>query len=441
MLAQEASVVNGFAPKNNRSSIHPATAFAIKRLREGCSINGDLVEVPPADQPLVSYMESLKTEEREIAFNAYRYLHSDPDSVTRAVFVADGIEPDAEPVEPDVVNIATFADIKSETGDYKWVWNGWIPESCLCAIAAHEGTGKTRLSLDLARRVWFAETWPDGQPPSLPPRSKTLWVISDQNHPETMLAAEELGVPLESMLVNSTPENVYSGTDLDDGSTITLLRKRILHHRPALVFIDTLNGSTEKDLCAANSTNQFFKPLKKMAQDAGVTFIINAHLTRFDKLYGKRTGENVRSVIMLTQPDESAPNRRRLETSKTFGKRPPALGITFGDGRLDYDFDPPRKPDDEFNRGRSSTGKRGPEPVKLMKAKDWLLGRLQAGPEWMHDTFKAAESMIDAGEFSKSLVYDAAKALNVEQFQDEHGKKYWRLPVTEADDQPNKDDF
>lgn len=436
MLPQDAHQVNGFAARNTQSSIHPATAFALKTLLEGCAINGEIDAVPAIDKPFIMKMSALKTDDRKMVYDTLKYMYADPDALAKAVFSADGIEPDAEPVEPDVVNIATFAHIKNESGDYKWIWSGWIPDSCLCAIAAHEGIGKTRLSLDLARRIWVGENWPDGQAPSLPPRSKTLWVVSDQNHGETMLAAEELGVPLESMLVNATPENIYSGTDLDDGSTITLLRKRILHHKPALVFIDTLNGSTEKDLCAANSTNQFFKPLKKMAQDAGVTFIINAHLTRFDKLYGKRTGENVRSVIMLTQPDESTPNRRRLETSKTFGKMPPALGITFGDGRLDYDFNPPRKPDDESKRGGSSHGKRGPEPEKLKEAKSWLKGNL-ATPGRVSMLRKRWE----AEGFGTNTIYRARDAMEIEEYIVD-GNKWWKLPASDDDDDtPNKDDF
>lgn len=443
MISHGAMNGNGNAAataKNHRGPLHPATAFAFKTMTEGLALNGELDAVPAADRAVVSYMGTLiSLEQRKIALHTFAYSCPDPDAVIRAVFAADGIEHEAEADDPDIISTATFADIKNESGDYKWIWNGWIPDSCLCAFAAHEGVGKTRLSLDIARRVWDADKWPDGQAPTLPARSKTLWVVSDQNHGETMLAAEELGVPLESMLINATPDNIYSGTDLDDGPTITLLRKRILHHKPALVFIDTLNGSTEKDLCAANSTNQFFKPLKKMAQDAGVTFIINAHLTRHEKLYGKRTGENVRSVIMLTQPDESSPNRRRLETSKTFGKRPPPLGVTFGDGRLDFDFDPPRKPDDETKRGGSS-GKRGPVSAKKTAAVSWLRDRLQSGPEWMHNTFIAAESRIDSGEFSKTAIYDAAKSLNVEQFTD-GDRKYWRLPVSPVDESsPNKDE-
>jgi hypothetical protein len=438
MLAQDAPGVNGFAPKNKRSSIHPKTAFALKMLLEGRALNGELDAVPSSDKPFIAHLNTLKTDDRKTVFDAFKYLCADPDAVAKAVFAADGTE-----LDQPAPRTATLADAAILLKSDRWLWNGWLLHGALNAIAAQPGTGKTRFLMDLTRRVWHGEPWPDGQPITIPPKTPTLWIAGDQHFQELLVLARDFDVPPESIHFNTSTDDPLLGLSLDDATTRHELAERIRSIRPAFVAIDTIGMSTVKNLTRPEEANAFYSPILQIGNQTQTCIIAVTHLSKDQDPLGRRIVEKCRVVIKMTQPDpEGLPNRRRLWVDKSAAIKPPPRGVTMGDSGNEYDLSPPSEPVKDWSAGRSSgTGKRGPEPAKLEKAKTWLRDRLQAGPEWMRDTFKAAESMIDAGEFSKSLVYDAAKALNVEQFQDEQGKKYWRLPVPEADDEPNKDDF
>ncbi len=85
----------------------------------------------------------------------------------------------------------------------RWRWEGWIPATRIVGIAAGEGVGKTRFALDLARRIFLGLEWPDGQPPSYPAGTKTLWVCADGHHDEIADALPSLGLP-DDAVVSST---------------------------------------------------------------------------------------------------------------------------------------------------------------------------------------------------------------------------------------------
>src|SRR5690606_33150655 len=86
-----------------------------------------------------------------------------------------GVDPLGPPPEaPAAPRFATVADVRRMLSETRWTWPGWIPSGRIIGIGGFEGTGKTRFALDLARRIWNGEPWPDGQDATLPARTPTL---------------------------------------------------------------------------------------------------------------------------------------------------------------------------------------------------------------------------------------------------------------------------
>lgn len=122
----------------------------------------------------------------------------------------------------------------------------------------------------------------------------------------------------------------------------------------------------------------------------------------------------------MTQPDpEGQKDRRKLWVDKTAVVKPPPLGITMKRDGNDYDFTTPAEPEPIVR-------KRGPSPEKLDACKAWLAERLTPNPA---PIVKPRDEATEA-EYSAGLLYDAKRALKVEEYTFER-RKWWRMPSVE----------
>ena len=157
-------------------------------------------------------------DRRDGLWNAWRIGREDAAEIATAMNL---IDPDGPFPEGEVERRwATLASIRAVANVSRWAWPDWIPTSRLFAIAGNEGIGKTRLALDLHRRVWHGVPWPDGQRPSIEPRSTAVWICSDGQQDEILETAEAFGLPDDSILFPTPEDDPYGGTDIDDIKTV-----------------------------------------------------------------------------------------------------------------------------------------------------------------------------------------------------------------------------
>src|SRR5262249_48939494 len=102
-------------------------------------------------------------------------------------------------------------------------------------LASNAGDGKTRFIMDLARRVYFGEPWPDGKPAKFPEGSKTLWVAADNHHAELATVCKDCGIPRDAICINSTCEAPFGATTLAARDGLKAFEARIRRVQPALV--------------------------------------------------------------------------------------------------------------------------------------------------------------------------------------------------------------
>jgi hypothetical protein len=283
-------------------------------------------------------------------------------------------------------------------------------------------THNTRLGLDLVKRIKNGLPWPDGQPMEVDPASLTLWVLSDNNHDEIVSASQSFGI-VDSIKLNSHPEDPYGGVLISGMDDLCELEARIKIVKPVMVFIDTVGNATDLNLSKQEDAKAFYQPLQVIARRHSVAIMCLTHLNANGGTLGRRANEKVRSVINMDKPDPDQENRRKLWVAKSNSAIPKPLGVTMSDDGNEYDDKPPVAPDDGDGRERPTR-----KPSKVKQCVEWLTEELASGSVSVKAMIDKAEEM----EFGRNTLYAAKDKMDVDEFE-MGGRKFWRRIVTQND--------
>ena len=336
-----------------------------------------------------------------------------------------GRHPDPDPLEekPGIVRrVATTADLEKAGAEVKWLWKGWLASKVVCAMAAPGGLGKTRFCGDLVRRIAHQLPWPDGQPMTLPADTKAMWVVSDNHHDQMVGIVNDWKIR-DNVVYNAWANEPYGGTQLDCEDDFKLLDYRVGLARPGLVVVDTVGNATGLNLGKQEDARAFYLPLQEMARRRNCCVLALTHLNASGQILGKRVVEKVRVVLNLARPDP-ADERLALEVTKTFHKKPPALGVKLTDDGYEYDAKPPVAPEGMepgmpgYGQARSGPG-RPSEAVAAAIA--WLRQRLAKGQARAATVIDEAE---EAGH-EKTTLFRARKAIADQIGEPRH--YFWKL--------------
>lgn len=325
----------------------------------------------------------------------------------------DGGDDQSIPETPD--DVARIADLKRAGAEVKWVWPGWIQRGVLTAIAAEGGTGKTRFTADITRRVCHALPWPDGTPNLIESgHTAALWVVADNHHDEMVSLADAFGIA-DKVAVNAAPADPYGGVTLELMDDFALLEKRISIVKPVFVVIDTVGNATDKNLSKQEDAKAFFQPLQIIARRQNVAILCLTHLNSGGKVLGRRALEKVRTCIRLSaERVNDAGCKRRIEVLKSNSKYPDPLGVVMGDRANEYDDEPPPPPEErEGGEGVS---------VATRECAEWLASIVKDGPKPVGAIREQAEGR---GTSSKTL-YAAKDYLRLSETKC-GTRKYWGL--------------
>ena len=335
-------------------------------------------------------------------------------------------EPGKVADEADLDRDATVADLRGLASDVTWLWPLWIPGSALTLLASEAGIGKTRFCFDLGRRIFHGLPWPDGEGPTVPPGSKVLWVVADNQWQEMIDIPASFGIPDECVLINAPASDPYSGTSLETAEELLDFEARIRRTRPVLVVIDTITNTGDFKSQDSSDAKRQYKPLQEIANRCQVPIICVTHLNATGKVLGRRAVEKVRVVIQMEWPDpDGQPARRKLWVSKSKALRPDPLGVTMEDAGNEYDETPPEPPQGE----RPGAGARGPVPVKTNACMEWLRTRLLTMGRQRVSTIRHAS---DEAGYSAKTLYNSRDRLGVLE-SEEGGYKFWEIPGINGD--------
>lgn len=373
--------------------------FVIARMLCGEVPGGALAAVTPALRGIADYLFALPLEARGTAWDAFLCAPGfDREAVARALAE---IDPLGElPGAPAARRFATVADVRRGPADVRWVWDGWLPRARIVGVGGFEGTGKTRFALDLHRRAYQGLRWPDGQDPTFPAGTRSIFLCSDSHHDEFAEILPAFGLPDESVVFPAPPDDPYGLTDLDNPETIAALDEAIAQVRPAFVFVDTLTSATSRDLCDQRSMKPLKAPLADLVQRHQVTIVLLLHLSREGQALGRRIKGITRTLIHLEAPNANEPSRLKLWVEKSYATKPPALGVTMRDGGNDYDFSPPCRPDsDKGGRPPEERGKAKVLILAALRRQNHQIGNhLEETFDGSRQTFwRAVDELVEAG--------------------------------------------
>lgn len=336
-------------------------------------------------------------------------------------------------------DVATLADVRREIGETRYLWDKWIPFGAMTAVIAEGGLGKTRTVLDWALRLWLGEPMPDGNPNPLPAGTKTLWLCYDRHWWGLIDTAKAFGLPESAILLPTRKGRPLWIPDFDHPETMTLLERLIRIHKPGFVAVDTTTYATAFNTAKANETKLAFDPIMGVMAETKTACLALTHVSREGTILNRRLAERTRVVIKLTQPDPNQKNRLKIAVDKSDDRKPAPLGLTFTDGRNEYDDRPPEPP---------QHGTPGPKTAKTAGMAEWLWSYLQSGPAPMVDIINAARDaellkLPTAKEPKPSItsLYDAMRRIprlypghEIEQFscRTERGKELQHWKIVEA---------
>lgn len=366
-------------------------------------------------------------EVRGVAKSVCRYQPS-PDMPTPTFGT---VQTDGEELPPEAFNpklpehVAGIADLKAAGAKTEWVWKDWIQRGVLTAFAAEGGTGKTRETMDIVRRIRHRLPWPDGgQMIDWPGETIALWVVGDNHHAEMVTLCEAFGTT-DCVKINAHPSDIYGGVSLENIEDLILLEKRIQACRPLLVVIDTVGNTTDKNLSRQEDAKAYYQPLQVIARRQNVSVLCLTHLNAGGKVLGRRVMEKVRQVWRMsaeTVNDHTC--RRRLEVIKSNNPYPNPLGVTMSDDGNEYDDTPPPSPED---REKAQDG----PSVAERECIEIVTDLLSMGPKRLAEIIEACEQK---GKSTKTLY--AAKS-HMKVVETKVGKvKWWGLPGHDKPDPP-----
>jgi hypothetical protein len=328
-------------------------AWVLARLLADLPVTAaELAAVSGPWRALAERMAAAPPADRLPILEGFRLSLDDPDALVKALTDARPMDP-APPVDPPR-RFATCADIGRMQSAAAWVWKGWLPSARVVGIAAGEGVGKTRFALDLGRRVWHGEPWPDGQIVTLPPKSPTIWVAADGQHDELSSTLADLSMPPEAIVFPAAPDDPYGGTSLDEDETWTALDEACAALKPAFIVVDSLTYATRSDIGEQRTIAMLKAPLVRLAQSHQVLIMLLLHLSKEGQALGRRIKGITRTLMHLEAPDPSRPERLRLWVEKSYAAKPPPLGVTIGPAGNTYDSMPPA-PADPSKGGRPAS--------------------------------------------------------------------------------------
>jgi hypothetical protein len=296
-------------------------------------------------------------------------------------------------------------------------------------LASEVKIGKTRMIMELGRRLWYGLPFPDGAGPILPARTPSLWVCGDRHQDELRDMARDYGVPLEAVRLCARPENPYGNCILEEDDTIKLMAHYADVEGPGFIVIDTIWRATKKQMKVEEDVNAIFDPIIEIAQKTGCTIICASHLSKDGDTLGRRLEGAARSVMKLSYPDpDNQKDRRRLTTKGNF-KQPDDLGLTLYADRVEFDHDPPKAPEPSWRGGRPAS--------ESNKAREFLFDTLRDGEQPSTDVIREWEDLGGSQRTLERVKKEMVEAGQLEVVRRFGASSLWKAiePTAPADNQ------
>ena len=381
----------------------------------------------PWDSIFVAASRAATGQEHEAVQSAIQDLPLDERERVRVKMAA---------AQPDPSRFPSLEELAEELEPIQWLWEDWIPLGMIAMLGAVPGGGKSLVALDLARRIFTGEGFPDGA--DIPcPGAPVVYVDAEAVPQLTNERAERWGMD-RSKLFLMLPVTSRMFIDFGESEDREYLWELVERVQPGLVIVDSLSTISSRGENDIQDVREIMAFLNQIARQQQCGLLLVHHLRKSggtrerDGIVGiedlRGSGHIVaiaRSVLGLsivqTGPKIDRNGPRRIEIIKTnLGPYPAALGVEF------------------VSIAGGGVELRYGEPPVLYKApttadacEEWLIGLLEECGE----PIKPRE-VVELGkkaQFGKTLIYEVRDRMEGEgQLVNTRGRKdsrnLWALP-------------
>lgn len=266
---------------------------------------------------------------------------------------------------------ANTGDIRRLMKDREWLWGnkeqnvGWFIQRGLHLVEGKEGTGKTRWIMDLVRRWSLDLRWPDGTKTEMDPDAKVLFVASDSHWDQIATTAEAFGIPDENVIFTGPQNDPYNFTNIDDPSTLAMIRHWCTRYKVGMVVIDTLMAASSRPLVDPQEVAQIAKPLRELARDLNVVVVMIGHLNSQGETWGRAVGRTCDHVIRM-EADETDEQAITVRSVKARWNRFALPSIQGRQGECGWEYTCPNSDIGE-PRLKTASGRAGDAVVAYLK--------------------------------------------------------------------------
>jgi hypothetical protein len=271
--------------------------------------------------------------------------------------------------------LPTLDDLDEIPDDQKYLWTGRIVRGSLNLLASNPKMGKSSLLLWLERLLWFGVPTPGSDQLVYPEKTRSLWLLGDDNADEIRDRARSFGIPGTAIQLCSSPDDPHNHFTLDQDVTLKTLEHFIANEDYGMVVVDSALRTTRKRMWDSGDVDDVWKPIIRIARQANVALVATLHTSREGESLGRRLEGVARSISKLHRVGKDTPEsvRRKLTTviNRAAPGKDPVLTI-YGD-RIEFS---------EYSIAESDTEpkKRGRPSAARDMAKGFIRQSLSTGP-------------------------------------------------------------
>lgn len=332
-----------------------------------------------------------------------------PPAAAAVTPVAQAAEQEDRPI------ITRLADVQAER--ITWLWQGWLPDGCLCVLDGDPGLGKSSLTLDLAARLSRGDALPPlaGRDLGRKPAATLLLGAEDPLKYVVRPRLDAMGADVN--LIHAL-EGFTCGAD-DHERLVVLPRDLdrvegfIRDNGVRLVVVDPLMAflGADTDAHKDQDVRRVLRPLAQLADRLHVVVLLVRHLNKLSggpALYRGGSSIGITGAARASLLCGRDPETDRFVVSMNklnVGPKPTSLAYRLeGAGlasRVVWDGECDLRPDQILGHGPPRAGEpgqkpqRGRPPVAIAEAKQFLADLLSGGRVETREVMRlAAERQI-----------------------------------------------
>ena len=326
---------------------------------------------------------------------------------------------------------STGKELEEAIEPTSFIVDRWLPQGHVTALVSTPGLGKTFVALEVVKLITTKEkTWFDGKTSVNSPSDLVIWCEAEGFQGGLRDRIEQLEIPLSQIIFpfDDPLEDFRLEKHADQ------LEEAVYYHEPALVIIDSLRGSHEKEEKGSKEMQSIMKKFVSLAKKFNIAVLITHHTNKPtpgqpDQLGTQRVRGSgaiaalFRMIWGLEQPVLEDEMVRVKVVKSNLAPFPEPLGLVITEDGVKWT---------EAPESEEEIGGRITRISKEDQAAEWLEDFLRDGPK---PAVEAQEEAKKARHKIATLRRASERPNFVNKSPPDKDHKYWRWEL--ADDQPS----